>query len=147
MKAIPEVIKIASRSLRKNMTQSEEKLWDKLKARKLNGIKFWRQNPTYVYTENSWLERYVIPDFLCSEHKIIIELDWNIHDKKDIFLLDLEKEKLLLNLWYKVIRFKNEEIFQNLESVLQKISTLCSCKDKWKKERIHRDYFKVNSLQ
>jgi very-short-patch-repair endonuclease len=40
MKAIPEVIKIASRSLRKNMTQSEEKLWDKLKARKLNGIKF-----------------------------------------------------------------------------------------------------------
>jgi very-short-patch-repair endonuclease len=111
------------------MTQSEEKLWDKLKARKLNGIKFWRQNPTYVYIENSWLERYVIPDFLSNEHKLIIELDWNIHDRKDIYLLDLEKEKLLLNLWYKVIRFKNEEIFQNLESVLQKISTLCSCKE------------------
>ena len=129
MKAIPEIIKIAARDLRKNMTKPEEVLWKELKARKLNWLKFWRQSPTYVYTENSWLDRYVIPDFLCSEHKLIIELDWSIHNKPEVYFLDREKEKLLQNIWYTVIRFQNEEILQNLDTVLQKISTLCSCKE------------------
>ena len=129
MKAIPEIIKIAARDLRKNMTKPEEVLWKELKARKLNWLKFWRQSPTYVYTENSWLDRYVIPDFLCSEHKLIIELDWSVHNKQEVYLLDREKEKLLQNIWYTVIRFQNEEILQDLEAVLQKISSLCSCKE------------------
>ncbi len=129
MKKIPEIIKWASRDLRKNMTESEKLLWENIKARKLAGLKFWRQNPTYVYTEDSWLDRYVIPDFLCSEHKLIIELDWGIHNRKDIYLLDREKEKLLQDNWYQVIRFKNEEVLNNLNTVLQKISTLCSCKE------------------
>ncbi len=129
MKSIPEIIKVASRDLRKNMTEAEILLWENLKARKLNGLKFWRQSPTYVYTENSWLDRYVIPDFLCSEYKLIIELDGSIHNKQEVYLLDGEKEKLLKNNWYKVIRFQNKEILQNLHTVLQKISTLCSCKE------------------
>ena len=129
MKAIPEIIKVASRDLRKNMTEAEVLLWGKLKARKLNWLKFWRQSPTYVYTENSWLDRYVIPYFLCSEHKLIIELDWSVHNKQEVYLLDREKEKLLQNIWYTVIRFQNEEIINNLKSVLQKISALCSCKE------------------
>ena len=129
MKAIPEIIKVTSRDLRKNMTKPEEVLWKELKARKLNGLKFWRQSPTYVYTENSWLDRYVIPDFLCSEHKLIIELDWSIHNKQEVYLLDREKEKLLINWWYQIIRFQNNEILQNLDTVLQKISALCSCKE------------------
>lgn len=129
MKTIPEIIKVASRDLRKNMTEAEVLLWGNLKARKLNWLKFWRQSPTYVCTENSWLDRYVIPDFLCSEHKLIIELDWSIHNKQEVYLLDREKEKLLINWWYQVIRFQNEEIINNLKSVLQKISTLCSCKE------------------
>lgn len=129
MKPIPEIIKIAARNLRKNMTKSEEVLWKELKVRKLNWLKFWRQSPTYVYTENSWLDRYVIPDFLCSEYKLIIELDGSIHNKQEIYLLDREKEKLLKHNWYKVIRFQNEEILNNLNQVLQKISTLCSCKE------------------
>ena len=95
MKAIPDIIKIASRELRKNMTESEKNLWEEIKARKLNWLKFWRQSPTYVFTEDSWLDRYIIPDFLCSEYKLIIELDWNIHNKKEVYLLDREKEKLL----------------------------------------------------
>jgi len=129
MRIIPEIIKIASRDLRKNMTETEILLWNKIKARKLNGLKFWRQNATYVFTENYWLDRYVIPDFLCSEYKLIIELDWSIHNKQEVYLLDREKEKLLIKLWYKIIRFSNDEVLNNLESVLQTISTLCSCKE------------------
>jgi len=129
MKAIPDVIKIASRDLRKNMTEAEKILWEKLRAKRLDWIKFQRQAPTYVFTENSWLDRYIIPDFICSEYKLVIELDWSVHNNKDVYLLDLEKEKLLKNLWFKIIRFKNEEIFENIDWVLEKIRTLCSCKE------------------
>ena len=129
MKAIPDIIKEISRNLRQNMTESEKILWGRLKARKLNWIKFWRQTPTYVFTENSWLDRYVIPDFISSQYKLIIELDWNVHNLEEVYVLDKEKEKLLENIWFQIIRFKNKEIFENIDLVLQKISTLCSWKE------------------
>ena len=129
MKAIPDIIKEVSRNLRKNMTESEKILWDKLKAKKLNWIKFGRQTPTYVFTENSWLDRYIIPDFICSEYKLIIELDWNVHNLEEVYILDREKEKILESAWYKVIRFKNKEVFENIEWILERISTLCSWKE------------------
>ena len=129
MKTIPDIIKTASRDLRKNMTEAETLLWNEIKARQLNWLKFWRQSPTYIYTEDSWLDRYVIPDFLCSEYKLIIELDWSIHNKQDVYLLDREKEKLLKGLWYTILRFQNKEVLENIKWVLQTISTLCSCKE------------------
>ena len=122
---IPDIIKETSRKLRQDMTEVEKILWKKLRAKNL-WMKFYRQRPIKVMTENSWLDRYVIPDFYSPNNKIIIELDWSIHNLKDVYLLDLEKEKLLENLWYKIIRFKNQEITENLDLVLQKISTLCS---------------------
>jgi very-short-patch-repair endonuclease len=103
------------------MTKSELILWEELKSRKLDWKKFLRQFSVYVYTENSWLDRYIIPDFICKEYKIIIELDWNIHDIEEIYLLDKYKEKLLQKFWYKILRFKNEEIKNNLEKVLNTI--------------------------
>jgi len=121
MKAIPDLLKIASRELRKNMTESEKLLWKELKARKLNWIKFQRQSPIYVFTENSWLDRYVIPDFICSEYKLIIELDWSIHEVDEIYILDREKEKILESLWYKVLRFRNNDVFEDIENVLDMI--------------------------
>jgi len=122
MKKIPKIIIETSRKLRKEMTETEKILWNKLKSKQLKNIKFIRQMPVYVYTENSWLDRYIIPDFLCREFKLIIELDWSIHNLKKIYELDKYKEKLLLNLWYTIIRFKNEEIYNNLEKSLNKIA-------------------------
>ena len=119
MKIIPDIIKEASRKLRKNMTNAEKLLWNELRAKKLNWIKFTRQVPTYVYTENSWLDRYIIPDFLCSKYKLIIELDWNIHNLEEIYILDKEKEKILESLGYKILRFRNEEVFKNMKWVLE----------------------------
>ncbi len=119
MRIIPDIIKEASRKLRKNMTNAEKLLWNELRAKKLNWIKFTRQAPTYVYTENSWLDRYIIPDFLCSKYKLIIELDWNIHDLEEIYILDKEKEKILESLGYKILRFRNEEVFEDMKWVLE----------------------------
>ena len=127
MKKIPKIIIETSRKLRKEMTETEKILWNKLKSKQLKNIKFIRQMPVYVYTENSWLDRYIIPDFLCREFKLIIELDWSIHNLKKIYELDKYKEKLLLNLWYTIIRFKNEEIYNNLEKSLNKIAASFSC--------------------
>jgi len=120
-KKIPEIIKITARNLRQNSTKSEKVLWEKLRDRKLTWKKFLRQFPIYVFTENFWLDRFVIPDFVCKEEKLIIELDWSIHNLEEVYLLDREKEKLLIQNWYKILRFENKEIFENLDNVLSKI--------------------------
>lgn len=77
MKAIPDIIKEVSRKLRKNMTEAEKVLWEKLRAKRFLWKKFQRQSPIYVFTENSWLDRYIIVDFYFPELKLIIELDWD----------------------------------------------------------------------
>ena len=127
MKKIPEIIIETARKLRKEMTDTEKILWNQLKWKQLKNIKFLRQVPIYVYTENSGMDRYIIADFVCRENKIIIELDWSIHNLKEVFDLDKYKEELLLNLWYKIIRFKNEEIGKDLEKSLSKIEASFSC--------------------
>lgn len=117
---IPDVIKETSRNLRKNMTESEKVIWDEIKNKKI-WPKFLRQKPIYLYTEDSWFDRYIIPDFCCLDIKVILEIDWSIHSLKEIYLLDLEKEKLLKNKWYKVIRINNDEIKKDIKSVISKI--------------------------
>ena len=116
----PDIIKETSKKLRKNMTESEIILWSFIKWWKL-WIKFLRQKSIYVFTENSWLDRYIIPDFYCYEKKIILEIDWNIHNLKEIYELDLYKENLLKNIWFNVIRIKNEDIKNNINNVIKTI--------------------------
>ena len=118
---IPEIIKITARKLRQEMTEVEIILWERLKNRKLSWKKFLRQFPIYVFTENSWLDRFIIPDFVCKENKLIIELDWSIHNIEEVYLLDREKEKLLIQNWYKILRFENGEVLSDLKNVLENI--------------------------
>lgn len=122
MYIVPNNIIEIWRKLRLNMTESEKKIWNELRSKKL-WVKFLRQNPMYVFTENNWLNRFIIPDFYSYEKKLIIEIDWNIHSLEEVLKLDLEKEKLVNNLWIKVIRIKNEDILNDLHSVLNKIKT------------------------
>jgi len=102
------------------MTDSEELLWDRLKSKK-TGYRVIRQSPIYVFTEDLWLDRYIIADFYCPEKKLIIEIDGIIHSLKDIYLLDREKEKLLTQAWYFIIRFDNREVQTNIDGVLNTI--------------------------
>ncbi len=118
---IPEIIKVTARKLRQDITEVEIILWEKLRNRKILWKKFLRQFPIYVFTENSWLDRFIIPDFVCKEYKLIIELDWSVHNLKEVLVLDIEKEKLLRKNWYKILRFKNEEVKYDLNLVLEKI--------------------------
>ncbi|MDD3645848.1 MAG: endonuclease domain-containing protein [Candidatus Gracilibacteria bacterium] len=122
MKKIPEIIIETSRKLRKEMTLTEDILWNKLKAKRFKNKKFVRQFPIYVYTEDSGLDRYIIPDFICREDNLIIELDGNIHNKKEVYELDKYKEKLLIQLGYKILRIKNEDIINNIDKSLTYIA-------------------------
>ena len=122
---IPDTIKIAARKLRKNMTNSEKKLWNELKNQKL-GVKFMRQRPLYTYTEDSWLDRYIIPDFCCLDKMLLIEIDWWVHLKNDVLELDKHKEKLIVQKWYTLLRFTNDDVNNNIGWVIKIIRNTLS---------------------
>ena len=94
--------------LRKNMTHAESILWSYLKV-KPNGLKFRRQHPLGIY----------IADFYCHTLKLVIELDGSIHDNEEVKMNDEIRQKLIEEDGITVIRFKNQEISNNIENVLK----------------------------
>ena len=119
---VPDEIKLVCRKLRNNSTKTEIILWNYLKSKKL-WYRFLRQYPLYAFTENSWLDRYIIPDFYCKEKKLILEIDWSIHNMEEIYLLDKEKEKIFKYKWLKIMRIKNEDIYNNLDEIIKLIKS------------------------
>ena len=102
---------LAARKLRQEETEAEAMLWEALRGKRLNGLKFRRQHP-YEKT---------ILDFFCVEHQLVVELDGSIHNLRDQFESDEERTKFLNDHGLKVIRFRNPEILKNLPAVLRKI--------------------------
>jgi len=102
-------------ALRNNMTHAEMVLWAYLKGNQL-GAKFRRQHPLGIY----------IADFYCHQHKLIIEIDGSIHNLPEIIKNDFERQINLENDGIKFLRFKNEEIFNHLEKVLETIKQTLS---------------------
>ena len=103
-----------SRVLRKEMTKAEKILWEELRNEKLD-YKFRRQQPMVLGVYN------FIVDFYCPEKKLIIEADGEIHNKAEIKEIDKFRENILKSAGYKIIRFKNNEVENNIEIVLKKI--------------------------
>jgi very-short-patch-repair endonuclease len=96
-----------ARELRKNSTDTENKMWYFLRNRQLNGYKFIRQHV---------IEPYIV-DFICREKSIIIELDGGHHAENVIY--DQERTLFLEAKGYKVLRFWNHEVLNNINSVLE----------------------------
>ncbi|GAB6140699.1 hypothetical protein JCM14076_14280 [Methylosoma difficile] len=98
-----------ARSLRKNQTDVEQRLWQQLRNRRLLNHKFRRQFP---------IEPYIV-DFVCLELKLIIELDGGQHaDQLDY---DQHRSQYLGKKGFKILRFWNNEIIENNEGVLETI--------------------------
>jgi len=108
-------------ALRNNLTPVEMLLWGHLKGSQL-GAKFRRQHPLGIY----------IADFYCHEHKIVIELDGSIHNLPEIAKNDIERQLNIENDGIIVLRFKNEEIFNQLEKVLNTIKETISSPASWR---------------
>ena len=103
------------------MTEAENLLWDEIKDDKL-WIRILRQKPICLFVEQESFSRYIIPDFYIATKKLIIEVDWSIHDIPEIISLDKVKEEFLVNNWFKILRFKNEEIYYDLQNIISKIN-------------------------
>ncbi|CAM4180087.1 leucine--tRNA ligase [Gillisia limnaea] len=97
-----------AKQMRSNSTQAEKLLWDCLISKKL-GYKFRQQH----------LIGDFIVDFVCLSKKLVIEVDGNIHDSQQE--KDEERTKIINNLGFRVVRFRNEEIIGNIDFVLEQI--------------------------
>ncbi|WP_167615771.1 endonuclease domain-containing protein [Maribellus sediminis] len=104
-----------ARKLRRVMTEEENMLWQKLRGRKLLGLKFLRQHPI-IYDRINHEPTYFIPDFYCAEKKLIIEVDGKIHDFQK--QKDLYREEILKSGDLRILRIKNEDINNNLIGTL-----------------------------
>ena len=95
-----------AKNLRKNVTDTEKYLWKYLRGNQLEGFKFRRQQA---------IGKYII-DFVNLERKIIAELDGGQHleNKKDKL-----RDKWLEEQGYEVLRFWDNEVFNNIEGVLE----------------------------
>lgn len=98
-------------TLRSHLTPAEAFLWNYLKAKKLNGKRFTKQHSIGNY----------IVDFYCASELLIIELDGEVHNNSEKQTYDELRTVYLTQLGYKVIRFENKLVFDQLETVLQEI--------------------------
>ena len=101
----------AASILRKNMTLTELILWKKLKDRKLFKSKFRRQHPINIF----------IVDFYCHKLKLVIEIDGEIHYEIKAKEYDDGRSYELEKFGLKIIRFTNDQVTFNIESVTKKI--------------------------
>src|SRR3989339_547415 len=99
------------RQLRSKMTNAKLLLWSELKNKKVQGYRFKRQFS---------IDSFVV-DFYCPKLKLVIEVDGNIHLKKEEIKYDDYRQNKLQALGLKVLRFTNTEVINNLEIVLEKI--------------------------
>jgi very-short-patch-repair endonuclease len=118
-KAALSIIAISyCRELRKRQTKAESILWNLIKNRQFHRLKFRRQHPFYYDVEG--LESFFIADFYCEEKRLAIELDGSIHKYR--LKEDAHRTEILKFLNVNVLRFSNDEIENNLDDVLKKIS-------------------------
>ncbi|MBK6793017.1 MAG: endonuclease domain-containing protein [Anaerolineales bacterium] len=102
--------------LRKELTPAERKLWANIRNDKL-GINFRRQHAIGNF----------IPDFVCIEKKLIVELDGSQHLEQVEY--DTERTKYFETLGYKVIRFWNNQIMNDINGVIKVIQFALESED------------------
>ena len=108
---IPPELQEFARNLRRTQTDAENLMWGLLRDRRLMGCKFRRQHPVTPY----------VLDFYCSEHKLAIELDGGQHNESAQQQKDEQRTAFLQQKGIRVLRFLNNEVLGQTESVLEAI--------------------------
>jgi very-short-patch-repair endonuclease len=99
-----------ARQLRRDMTNAEAMLWRALRGSRLNGMKF-RQVPVGRY----------IADFLCFQHRLIVELDGAPHDGEERKSRDSTRDEWMREQGYRVLRFPNDLVLDGGDIVIDAI--------------------------
>jgi very-short-patch-repair endonuclease len=98
-----------SKQLRQEATPAEDVLWQALRNRRLADLKFRRQVALGPY----------FLDFVCSEKRLIVEVDGDVHDEQIDY--DAARTEHLEQYGYRVLRFRNDEVLDDLDTVLDTI--------------------------
>ena len=100
---------LTARRLRKNLTDAEQRLWAQLRRKQIGTHRFRRQVPLGSY----------VADFVCLSARLIIEVDGRQHAER--IAEDQERTAWLESQNFRVLRFWNNEVFENIDGVLQRI--------------------------
>jgi very-short-patch-repair endonuclease len=114
MQPYPPKQKINARRLRRTQTDAEAKLWARLRARQISGVKFRRQHPIGPY----------IVDFCSPDHGLVVELDGGQHAEQTS--ADQARTHFLEAEGYRVVRFWDHEVLNHLDAILEEIVRLLS---------------------
>ncbi|TAE34853.1 MAG: endonuclease domain-containing protein [Cytophagales bacterium] len=101
-----------AKELRDSMTPAEQALWVSLRMNKLNGFRFKAQHPIHTF----------VADFYCHAARLVIEIDGCIHDPIEQQIYNSNRTYVLQELGLQVIRFRNEEVINRLDWVLNEIT-------------------------
>ena len=101
---VPDAKRRFARSLRRDMTEAEERLWRELRDRRLDRIKFRRRAPIGKY----------VADFACLEAKLIVEIDGSQHAES---AHDAMRDTDLRSRGFRVLRFWNDDVLRDLDGV------------------------------
>ena len=105
-----------ARELRRDSTAAEEVLWDCLRGRRFEGLKFRRQAP---------LGSYVV-DFYCETLRLCVEVDGEDHEFPEQVVADQERDLWLRDQGYMVVRFRNSQVFGEVGVVMETLRGLVS---------------------
>jgi very-short-patch-repair endonuclease len=100
-----------ARTLRRNMSNAERKLWYALRLKQLDGARFRRQHPIGPY----------IVDFVCLEKRLIVEVDGPQHTEERHVAHDERRDRWLDAEGYRVMRFQTIDVYHNLGGVVDTI--------------------------
>ncbi len=107
-------LKENSRSLRTNMTDSEQVLWQHIRRKQIHGVQFYRQKPLFAF----------VVDFYCPAAKLVIELDGSQHFAEEHQAKDQGRDAVLAGSGLRVLRFDNGQILSETDAVLEVIEKI-----------------------
>ncbi|MEZ7505836.1 endonuclease domain-containing protein [Flavobacterium sp. Arc2] len=117
-KSTSEIIFSNAKKLRENPTQAEELMWLSLRNNQLEGCKFRRQHPLLNY----------VADFYCHQLKLVVEIDGEYHQTVEQKKLDKERTVTIEFQGLDIIRFTNDEVLTDINTVLNKIKKFIQLK-------------------
>ena len=105
------ILKYTARTLRTNLTDSEQLLWSRLRHKQILGVQFYRQRPLGNY----------VADFYAPSARLVVEVDGSQHLEPAQATHDQQRTAYLERQGLRVLRFTNLEVLQALEAVVEEI--------------------------
>jgi very-short-patch-repair endonuclease len=100
-------LKQNARRLRKNMTDSERKLWSRLRGKQILDVQFYRQKPIGDY----------IVDFYAPKTEMVVEVDGSQHREQQHAENDRQRDMYLASVGLEVMRFNSREVLEETDAV------------------------------